>query len=48
MSCNPLHRQAPEALPQGLELVKKVCFGGGVLLIRPSPLPPPRAGEGVF
>ena len=31
-----------------IELVKKVCFGEGVLWIRPSPCPLPARGEGVF
>ena len=38
----------PGALLRGYVLVKKGCFGEGVLWIRPSPCPLPARGEGVF
>ena len=38
----------PGALLRGYVLVKKGCFGEGVLWIRPSPCPLPTRGEGVL
>ncbi len=37
----------PSRKREGIGLVKKFCFGEGVLLIRPSPCPLPARGEGV-